>query len=154
MKTFSKGKVVMEWFYLLFSSCLLFLPRLPCTVLCICYFPISLHLWLEVLLVLLFFKETKTKMWSTKFRTHYLENAPQCQYSFTLISSTGWLAKNPTQHSESENTIFIHFTQICRQHPASSRAELGLHCYCMTWLNIIKRFLQAAPINAIRNVTY
>lgn len=84
----AKSSNGMALFTIFFQFVGFFFPCLLCTILCICYFSISLDLWVEVLLVLLFFKETKTKMWSTKFKTRYLENAPQCQYSFTLISST------------------------------------------------------------------
>lgn len=135
-------------------SCLLFFPCLLCTILCICYFSISLDFRVEVLLVLLLFKETKTKMWITKFKTCYFRECSSVPIQFHSQFFNRVTCKESKTGHWVCNTIFIHFTWICRQHPASSRAELGLHCYWMTWLSVIERFLQAAPINAIRNVTY
>lgn len=48
-----------------------------------------------------FFKRRRQKCGGQTSRLVILENAPQCQCSFTLRSSTGWLAKNLAQHTES-----------------------------------------------------
>lgn len=96
---------------------------------------------------------TKTKMWKTKFKTHYFRERSSMprQLHSQFFRRVTWKECN-TAHWV-HNTIFIHFTQVCRQHTAASRAELGLHCYWVTWLRTAKRFLRVAPINANENVT-